>query len=54
MDPATETIAKFLESFAYQVEDESRSLPMLPKTADSWTGFTHDAQVLQALLKGQR
>jgi hypothetical protein len=42
-----ELVARFLEDFAYQVEDEGRARNrMLPKTDVSWQGFTADAEKL--------
>lgn len=49
MMTTVEMVARFLEDFAYEVEDEGRARkPMLPKTEDSWTGFVHDAEKLLA------
>ena len=53
MEKKTELVARFLEHFAYQVEDESKSLPMIPKSQSSWVGFTHDADTLLRLLAEQ-
>lgn len=42
-----EIVARFLEDFAYQVEEEGRARNlMIPKTETSWQGFTADAEKL--------
>jgi len=47
-----EIIARFLEDFAYQVEDEGRAQsPMIRKNETSWQGFTRDAEKLLRLLQ---
>lgn len=46
-----ETVARFLEDFAFQVEEEGRARNlMITKTDTSWQGFTNDAENLLRLL----